>query len=340
MRRLFWLRPSALFCDTLRWRCYQTFCFWVVLWCEHAVPPFPSFGLIFLFHLACSLAALALAGAILFCLLFLSLLFLSFVPVLCPLAASMVAILWSWGSLQVSSFLPFRLDPSGLGVRVSSQSLKLSLWVFLDPFLLCSQASVAFGLTSSSYFSWGLLRPPSVRCAPQDLSFFCLYVWRYSVGLWDSFSRVAFLVLVKFGGLSCAFSFLCWCGVWGLLSSVLRLKAVDFSLGSGKFRSPFFVCGRSLFAPFLSSSTLCVWLKQNFGVSSFRIRALVVCRLSFSWDFVLVLRQLVSSMSEPVVSVSLWALGRRLCSVFLSSACGLLFFRPSRRQWLRVETFW
>ena len=92
----------------------------------------------FLFHLVCSLAALALASAILFCFLFLSPLFLSFVPVLDPLAASMVAMLWSWDSLQAYSFLPFRLDLSGLGVGVSSQSLELLFWLFLDPFILCS----------------------------------------------------------------------------------------------------------------------------------------------------------------------------------------------------------
>ena len=92
----------------------------------------------FLFHLVCSLAALALASAILFCFLFLSPLFLSFVHVLDPLAASMVAMLWSWDSLQAYSFLPFHLDLSGLGVGVSSQSLELLFWLFLDPFLLCS----------------------------------------------------------------------------------------------------------------------------------------------------------------------------------------------------------
>ena len=62
---MFWLRPSALLCDALRWRCYRTFCLWVVLWCGHAVLPFPSFGLVFLFHLVCSLAALALARSFL-----------------------------------------------------------------------------------------------------------------------------------------------------------------------------------------------------------------------------------------------------------------------------------
>ena len=38
----------------------------------------------------------------------------------------------------INVFLPFRLDMSGFGVRVSSQSLELSFWLFLDPFLLCS----------------------------------------------------------------------------------------------------------------------------------------------------------------------------------------------------------
>ena len=68
----------------------------------------------------------------------LSPLFVSYVPVLDPLAASMVAMLWSWDSLQAYSFLPFCRDLSGLGVGVSSQSLELSFWLFLDPFLLCS----------------------------------------------------------------------------------------------------------------------------------------------------------------------------------------------------------
>ena len=56
--------------DALCWRCCRTFCFWEVLWCGHAVLPSPSFGLVFLFHLVCSVASLALAGAILFCFLF------------------------------------------------------------------------------------------------------------------------------------------------------------------------------------------------------------------------------------------------------------------------------
>ena len=108
-----------------------------------------------------------------------------------------------------------------------------------------------------------------------------------------------------------------FCGLWTLL----------LALGSFVLLSSFVAV--RFCASFLSSSTLYVWLGQNFGVSFFRIRALVVRRLSFSWDLVLVLRHLVASVSEPVVSVSLWALGGRLCSVFLSSACGLMFFRPS-----------
>ena len=218
----------------------------MVLWCGHAVLPFPSFGLVFLFHLVCSLAALALAGAILFGFLFLSPLFLSLAPVLDPLAASMVAMLWSWDSLQAYSFLPFRLDLSGLGVGVSSQSFDFHFGCFWTPSFFVPR------------LLWLLVRPP----LPIFLGVSCI---RLLSGVlrrtYPSFVFMCEDILSAFEILSLVSPFLSLSGVEvclvlfpffvgaGSRTFCLRsfvLKAVDSSLGSGKFRSPFFVCGRSL----------------------------------------------------------------------------------------------
>ena len=44
----------------------EPLCFWMVLWCRHAVLPFPSFGLVFSFHLVCLWFLLALPAIFLF----------------------------------------------------------------------------------------------------------------------------------------------------------------------------------------------------------------------------------------------------------------------------------
>ena len=58
--------------------------------------------------------------------------------------------------------------------------------------------------------------------------------------------------------------------------------------------------------------------------------SLVVLRLSCSWDILLVLRHLFSSMpvTAAYLSVGFW---KSFCSVFLSSACGFLFTAFSRQ---------
>ena len=75
--------------------CASVALLWMGLWCGHAVLPFPSFNLVFLFHL---LGQVALALVTFFALSLLSLLFLFF-------------------------FLPFRLDLFGLGVFVPFRRL-------------------------------------------------------------------------------------------------------------------------------------------------------------------------------------------------------------------------
>ena len=71
------------------------------LWCEHAILPFPSFDLVFLFHL---LGLVVLALVTFFALSLLSLLFL-------------------FKILFLFFFLPFRLDLFGLGVFVPFRRL-------------------------------------------------------------------------------------------------------------------------------------------------------------------------------------------------------------------------
>ena len=74
------------------------------LWCGHAVLPFPSFDLVFLFHL---LGQVALALVTFFALFLLSLLFL----------------FYFFFSFLFFSFLPFRLDLFGLSVFVHFRRL-------------------------------------------------------------------------------------------------------------------------------------------------------------------------------------------------------------------------
>ena len=97
------------------------------LWCGHAVLPFPSFDLVFLFHL---LGQVVLALVAFFELSLLSLLLFFF----------------------FLFFFPFRLDLSGLGVVVPSQSSFLSF---------CSDLLFLFssGFPASTWF----------RCALQVL---------------------------------------------------------------------------------------------------------------------------------------------------------------------------
>ena len=138
----------------------------MVLWCGHAVPPFPSCDLV-LFPSIGSVAALALVGVFLASFFFHFVLFFLFWN---TLAMGMVAMLWFWNFSGV--FLPsLRFDLSGLGVGVPSLGPELSLdW--LDPFsFLCFSA---FGLTSSSWLL-GFPAPIFFRCAWQVLSFFLFW---------------------------------------------------------------------------------------------------------------------------------------------------------------------
>ena len=172
------------------------------LWCGHAVLPFPSFDLDFLFHL---LGQVALALVTFFELSLLSLLF----------------------------FLStFRLDLSGLGVVVPFQSL-----------LFC-----AFALTSS-YFLRDFLRPPGSGVLPRSCSLFFLFEVFLSA------------FEITFSGRPFFFLGVVWLG-----PSVFSpaLGSLDSSLGSGKIRSSVFLWAVSCSASFF----LCMWFRQNLGVSS------------------------------------------------------------------------
>ena len=93
----------------------------MVLWCGHAVLPFPSFGLVFLFHLLVQVA-LVLVGDILW----------ASSSVTCSFSCVCIGSFGcgygchalGWIFCGRFSFLPFRLDLSGLGVGVPSQSLE------------------------------------------------------------------------------------------------------------------------------------------------------------------------------------------------------------------------
>ena len=127
---------------------------------------------------------------------------------------------------------------------LSSQSLEPSFSCSCAPsFFVPSLLWLWFDLLF--LFSWCFLQLPSVRCVSQNFPFF---VFRCE----DVLSAFRFF-------LSCRLS--CPCQVWRsrVFSSFvgagygafclwsLVLKAVSSSLGSGKFCSPVFVCGRSPF---------------------------------------------------------------------------------------------
>ena len=144
-------------------------CFWMVLWCGHTVPPFPS----------CDLDSVSIhwsSGCVSvgWCHSWLPICHCSFLSFWNTLAMGMVTMLWFWNFSGI--FLPsLRLDLSGLGVGMPSQGPELSLnW--LDPLsflslLLCiwsdllllvfgiSCAHLYFGMLVKSFlsFSTGLL---------------------------------------------------------------------------------------------------------------------------------------------------------------------------------------
>ena len=118
-------------------------------------------------------------------------------------AVSMVAILCSGTSLLASSFLPYCLDLSDLGVGCLLRVL--SLLAVLVPLPSLFLAFCGFGSTSSffflgvscSYLLSGVFRRIFLLLS-SGVKMFCR--------LSDSFYRVAFLVLVRCGGLSWVFS--------------------------------------------------------------------------------------------------------------------------------------
>ena len=116
----------------------------------------------------------------------------------------------------------------------------------------------------------------------------------------DSFYRVAFLVLVRCGGLSWAFSSFVGAGYGAFCLWSLVLKAVSSSLGSGKFCSPVFICGHSPL-PFIS----------------FVFYPLRVVRTRL-WSFFLFVEELWWSAGYPFLGLSV---GARAPCFFCVVAC-------------------
>ena len=117
----------------------------------------------------------------------------------------------------------------------------------------------------------------------------------------DSFYRVAFLVLVRCGGLYWVFSSFVGAGYGAFCLRSLVLKAVSSSLGSGKFCFPVFVCGCS---PFHFFSFIFYPLRvdrMRLWSSLFLLRSSGGPQVILSWDLVGCYGTLVSSVSEPVV---------------------------------------
>ena len=103
------------------------------------------------------------------------------------------------------------------------------------------------------------------------------------------------------------------------------LGSVDSSLGSGKICASVFAGAVSCSASFFFFLSLCMWFRQNLGVSSLR--------RSLWWS---------AGCSDPgtfcwccgILSLpcrSLWALGRGFLFCLLSSVCGFLFTAFSRQ---------
>ena len=245
------------------------------LWCGQAVLPFPSFDLVFLFHL---LGQVALALVTFFVLSLLSLLF-----------------------FFCFSFLPFHLDLFGFGVFVPFRRL-----------LFC-----AFALTTSSSFIRDFLLPPGSGVLRRScLLFFFFEVFLSAFEI--SFSSRPFFF---FGG-----------EVW-LGPSVFGpvLGSVDSSLGSGKIISSVFACAVSCSASFF----LCMWFRQNLGVSSLRRSLWRSAGCSdpgtFCWC--------CGTLSLPCRSLwpfSLWALGRGFFILSFFPPLAVSFLRPFLDSWLRL----
>ena len=163
----------------------------------------------------------------------------------------------------------------------------------------------AFAPTSSSYFLRDFLRPPGSGVLRRSCSLFFFFECFYRPSKLLE-SRPFFFLGVEV-----------WVG-----PSVFSpaLGSVDSSLGSGKIRS-------SVFAWAVSCSTsffLCMWFRQNIGVSSLRRSLWWSAGCSDPGIFC----SCCSTFSLPCRSlwpISLWALGRGFFIVFLSSACGVLF---------------
>ena len=232
-----------------------------------------------------------------------------------PVAASMVAILWSgilyWLILSFPSPWPVW---SWCGCSFSESCA--SCWLF-GPLL--SPSFCAFGLTSSSYFlvaSCVRLLSGVLRRSLPSLAFFYevfLFFWC--------------------GGLACgSFPFLLVRGL-GLLSSVLLLKTVDSSFGSGE---GFFLLSLSEPFAFALLSSLWIWFRQNFGVYSFRI--------SSCGPQVVLLLGLASGAAAPYlffVSACGLSVGSWEGSLFCLSLLRLrvVIFMASLRHCLHLKTF-
>ena len=188
------------------------------LWCGHAVLPFPSFDLVFLFHLLGPVGTCFGDIPWVSCLSLLFFFSLCLVSFGCGYACRVLA----WILYGRFSFLPFSLDLSGLGVVGSYQS-----------FLSC-----AFALTSSFSFLQVVRRPPGFGVLRRSCSFFLFAVFLSAFEITFSCRPFCFLGVE----------------VW-LSPSVFSpaLGFVDSSLGSGKIRSSVFVWAVSCLASFFSA---------------------------------------------------------------------------------------
>ena len=225
--------------------------FWMVLWCGHAVLPFPSFGLVFSFHLVCSWVSLALAATVLFSCPYCAFLLCLYWVLGCEYACH--TLLWSFFmGILLPSLSPWSICP---WCRLSSQSLEPSFSCSCAPsFFVPSLLWLWFDLLF--LFSWGFLRLPSGRCVRRNfflLSSGVMMCCRLS----NSFYLVVFLVFVRCGGLSWDFSFFVGAGygAFCLRSLIWRLSALLLALGSFVLLSLFVaVCLFTSFFCLLSSA--------------------------------------------------------------------------------------
>ena len=240
---------------------------WMGLWCGHAVLPFPSFDLVFLFHL---LGQVALALVTFFALSLLSLLFIFYFFFISSLSPGSV---WSGCvcAFSEASFLCFALTSSPLFLGISC----------FRHIPVCFAGPVFYSSSS--------------------LRFFC------------RLSRFLSEVVLS--------SFLEGRSGLGLMSSVLPWVLWTFLLALGKFVL------LSLPGPLAVQLRffLCMWFRQNLGVSSLR-RSLW---WSAGCSVLGTLYWCCGILSLPYRS--LWALRRGFLVCLLSSACGFLFTAFSRR---------